>query len=167
VPVRGSLNTFNARTHRSLQYNCERPLSSDCSSHCLIDRVKVFAVHIHGFDPVTFECLTHVVAFEVLGRVASDCHVVVVDEKFHVQAVGRSNASSFSGVSLHLRAVGAEGADYLVRIAQGDPVDHRPDVTQAPRTEFDARGAAELGMARQLRMALPILQQLPRGHVSP
>ncbi len=50
-------------------------------------RVNVLAVHRDDLKTMTLESLGHVVALEVLRRVTSDGHIVVVDDNLDVEAL--------------------------------------------------------------------------------
>merc|ERR1719329_192644 len=51
------------------------------------------------------EGFSHVVSFEVRGRMPSNCYIVVINEKLDIETICDCNAGSLCSVSFHLRTI--------------------------------------------------------------
>jgi len=139
---------------------CSRTLGQDRGADCTPNRIKVLALSAENSETVTLEGLANVVALKILRWVAGDGDIVVVDDQFDVEALGDGKAGSLGIITLLLRAIGAKAEYNLVRVGEGDTVDHWPEMTKTPRGELDTRRQTEFWVTRQLRVSLAVVQEL-------
>merc|ERR1719223_1143003 len=111
------------------------------------------------------EGFSHVVSFEVRGRMPSNCYIVVINEKLDIETICDCNAGSLCSVSFHLRTIRTQCNHHFARFATTNAVYPWPYVTQSPRTELDTWSAAQFWMAWQATVALPVSQQFASWHV--
>ena len=128
--------------------------------------VDVLALDGEDLEAVALESLRELEALEVLGGMARDGDVVVVDEELDVQVLRDGEAGGLGVVALLLGAVGAEAEDGLVAVGEGDAVDEGPDVAKAAGGELDARGEAELGVTWKLRVGGAVVEEVFGGDVA-
>ena len=128
--------------------------------------VDVLALDGEDLEAVALESLRELEALEVLGGMARDGDVVVVDEELDVQVLCDGEAGGLGVVALLLGAVGAEAEDGLVAVGEGDAVDEGPDVAEAAGGELDARGEAELGVTWKLRVGGAVVEEVFGGDVA-
>ena len=115
---------------------------------------------------MALEGLADVVALEVVGWVAGDGDIVVVDEQFDVEVLCDGEAGGFGVVALLLAAVGAKHEDRLVGVGHGDAVDEGPHMPESARGELHAGRVAAFGVAGQVLVELAVAVEFFDGQLA-
>ena len=98
-------------------------------------RARETTPHTHTSTPHTpnLEGLLDVVALEVIGRVAGNGDVVIVNHELHVEVASRREARRLRVIALLLRSVRAQAPCDLVGIRHRHSVHHRPHLQMSVR----------------------------------
>ena len=115
---------------------------------------------------MTLEGLGEIVSLEVVGRVAGDGNIIVIDDEFDVEVLSDCQSSSLSVVALLLRSIRSQAEDGLVTVGQGNTVNHRPHVSKTSGGEFDPRGQTQLGVTGKLGVGSAVVEQVVGGNGS-
>mmetsp|Transcript_18830 Transcript_18830/g.21031 ORF Transcript_18830/g.21031 Transcript_18830/m.21031 type:complete len:622 (+) Transcript_18830:96-1961(+) len=166
MSVRAALNSLDARSHLALADHRVRSIRNHGSADAVVQSVQILARNLGHRKAVSPEGVGHGVATHVLGWVASDGHIVVVNQQLDVQVLGHGQTSGLSVIALLLRAVRPKAEHDLVRVGQGHTVDIRPHVTEASRAKLNSRGETKLRVPRQLLVALSVVNELIRVQVT-
>jgi hypothetical protein len=109
---------------------------------------------------MSFERLFQVVSLEIIGRMASNRDVIVVNQELDVQTLSNSETSSLCIVALLLRTIGAKTKDDFVPVGEGDTVHMWPHVPETTRRELDTWSEAEFRVARKLGICFAVVQKM-------
>lgn len=112
------------------------------------------------------QCLLDVEALQVLGWMAGDSDVVIVNDKLDVQVLGDCKSGGLGIVTLLLRAVGTEHKHGLLAVCKRNPIDEGPDMTETAGREFDAWGKSELRVAGKLGVRFTVMKEMFGGDVT-
>jgi hypothetical protein len=108
---------------------------------------------------MAFEGLLHVVSLEILGWMARNSDVIVVDQELDVQVLSNGETSSFCIVTLLLGTIGSEAKDNLVSVRECDTVHVWPHVPETARRELDTGCEAKFGVAGEVGVSCTVVQK--------
>ena len=128
--------------------------------------INVLALDSANLETMAFERLFQVVPLEIIGGVASNGDVIVVNQELNVQALSNGKASSLCIVTLLLRTIGTETKDDFIPVGKGDTINMGPHVTKTTRRELDARSEAKFGVTGELGVCFTVVQKLFRRNVA-
>ena len=153
------LDAGHAHGHLALDDHGRRPGGGDRRAHGSEQGVQVLAVAgLHG-QAVSAQGAGQIVAGHVVGGVAGDGDVVVVEQEFDGQLPGHRVAGGLGVAALLLGAVTAEQENRLAGVGLGHAVHMAPQVAEPAGAEEDAVRVAALGVAVVALAELPVVEQ--------
>lgn len=123
-------------------------------------RLEIFALDSYYLEAMSRQRLLDVEALQVLGGMTGDSDVVIVNDKFDVQALCDCKSGGFGIIALLLRAVGTEHKHGLLAVCKRNAIDEGPDMTETTRREFDAWGKSKLRMAGKLGVRFAVMKEM-------
>lgn len=138
----------------------------DDGCKCTPEGVDVFTLYSEDLETMSLERLLQFVSLEIIGGMACDGDVVVINQELNVQALRNGKTSSLCIVTLLLRTIGTETKDDFIPVGEGDTVYVWPHVAKTTRRELDAWSEAEFGVAGELGVCLTVMQEVFWGNVA-
>ena len=153
------LDARHTHGHLALDDHGRRPGGGDRRAHGSEQGVQVLAVAgLHG-QAVSAQGAGQIVAGHVVGGVAGDGDVVVVEQEFDGQLPGHRVTGRLGVAALLLGAVTAEQENRAAGVGLGHAVHMAPQVAEPAGAEEDAVRVAALGVAVVALAEFPVVEQ--------